>query len=192
MLDYQVDYDNHPMYKHGKTGRKQTPVRLFTNIPPRDLVLPKDEGYRLCSKCERYVSVQNKHCAKCDVCPSKDGREWKHCAACEKCVKPSWKHCQACGRCGLPDHPCSTETGAAPGCFNCGSLEHKRRACPQKDARRRFKTSGSKPGKKKNNNNKKNNKKAGQKPPHFKHKASHRSGAARRARRATNTTTTTA
>lgn len=42
----QVDYDNHPLYKHGKTGRKQSPVRLFTNIPPRDVVLPEEEGYR--------------------------------------------------------------------------------------------------------------------------------------------------
>lgn len=42
----QVDYDNHPLYKHGKTGRKQSPVRLFTNISPRDIVLPKEEGYR--------------------------------------------------------------------------------------------------------------------------------------------------
>lgn len=46
MIIYQVDYDNHPLYKHGKTGRKQSPVRLFTNISPKDIVLPKDEGYR--------------------------------------------------------------------------------------------------------------------------------------------------
>ncbi|KAG7221526.1 hypothetical protein INR49_017182 [Caranx melampygus] len=46
MLDYQVDYDNHLLYKHGKTGRKQSPVRLFTNICPRDVVLPQEEGYR--------------------------------------------------------------------------------------------------------------------------------------------------
>ena len=41
-----MDYDNHPLYKHGKTGRKQSPVRLFTNICPKDVVLPKEEGYR--------------------------------------------------------------------------------------------------------------------------------------------------
>ncbi|CAL8377294.1 unnamed protein product [Gadus morhua 'NCC'] len=181
MLDYQVDYDNHPMYKQGKSGRKGTPVRLFTNIPPRDVVLPKDDGYKLCSKCDRYVCALNKHCAKCNVCPSKDGREWKHCSACEKCVKPSWRHCQTCGRCALPDHPCTTESGVAAGCFNCGSLEHKRRGCPEKDGRR-FKMSGGKPGKKnKNNGNKK--KKPGQQVG-LKHKASHRSGAARRTRKA--------
>lgn len=43
----QVDYDNHPLYKHGKMGRKQSPVRLFTNLSPRDIILPKEEGYRL-------------------------------------------------------------------------------------------------------------------------------------------------
>ncbi|KAJ8390286.1 hypothetical protein AAFF_G00108550 [Aldrovandia affinis] len=128
MLDYQVDYDNHPLYKHGKTGRKQSPVRLFTNLCPRDIVLPEEEGYRLCPTCERYVSSGNRHCPACDACTSKDGREWRHCAQCKKCVKPSWLHCAACDRCALPDHPC----GRGPaGCFTCGSLEHKRRACPR-------------------------------------------------------------
>lgn len=42
----QVDYDNHPLYKHGKTGRKQSPVRIFTNISAKKVVLPKEEGYR--------------------------------------------------------------------------------------------------------------------------------------------------
>ncbi|KAM9836824.1 rRNA N(6)-adenosine-methyltransferase ZCCHC4 [Aulostomus maculatus] len=127
MLDYQVDYDNHPLYKHGKTGRKQSPVRLFTNISPRDIVLPKEEGYRFCPVCERYSL--NKHCTACNTCPSKDGREWKHCSICEKCVKPSWRHCQLCGHCCLPDHPCQKSQGEA-GCFNCGSLGHKRKSCP--------------------------------------------------------------
>uniref|UniRef100_A0A3Q3X8E1 GRF-type domain-containing protein n=1 Tax=Mola mola TaxID=94237 RepID=A0A3Q3X8E1_MOLML len=135
MLDYQVDYENHPLYKHGKTGRKQSPVRLFTNINPRDVVLPKEEGYRFCSVCQRFVWTLNKHCHKCNVCPSKDGREWRHCSTCEKCVKPSWRHCQACGCCALPDHPCGQNQGKG-GCFNCGSLEHKHKICPLKDIHR--------------------------------------------------------
>ncbi|KPP63813.1 hypothetical protein Z043_117893 [Scleropages formosus] len=98
MLDYQsdllicslkVDYDNHPLYKHGKTGRKQSPVRLFTNLCPCDIVLPEEEGYRWCSVCERYVSSGNKHCSACNACTSKDGRQWRHCSLCNKCVKPS-------------------------------------------------------------------------------------------------------
>ncbi|XP_068455737.1 rRNA N6-adenosine-methyltransferase ZCCHC4 [Clinocottus analis] len=145
MLDYQVDYDNHPLYKHGKTGRKQSPVRLFTNICPREVVLPKDQGYRFCSACQRFVSSLNRHCAKCNVCPSKDGREWKHCSTCQKCVKPSWRHCQACGRCALPDHPCGAGPGPE-GCFNCGSVEHKRRACPLKDSHRTSHRSRAKKG----------------------------------------------
>ncbi|XP_061620352.1 rRNA N6-adenosine-methyltransferase ZCCHC4 isoform X1 [Phyllopteryx taeniolatus] len=131
MLDYQVDYDNHSLYKHGKTGRKQSPVRLFTNISPAEIVLPEEEGYRFCAICERYVGRLNEHCAECDVCPSKDGRQWKHCALCGRCVKPSWRHCQSCGRCALPDHPCDQSPGAE-GCFNCASLAHKRKACPLK------------------------------------------------------------
>ncbi|RVE60129.1 hypothetical protein OJAV_G00177790 [Oryzias javanicus] len=133
LLFKRVDYDNHPLYKHGKTGRKQSPVRIFTNISATKIVLPKEEGYRFCDRCERY-SALNKHCAECNICPSKDGRELKHCHACEKCVKPSWKHCRFCSRCALPDHLC----GAAPqreGCFSCGSLQHKRRACPLKHGR---------------------------------------------------------
>ncbi|KAL0970448.1 hypothetical protein UPYG_G00242100 [Umbra pygmaea] len=131
MLDYQVDYDNHPLYKHGKTGRKQSPVRLFTNLTPQDIILPKEEGYRFCKVCVRYVWSENTHCYKCNTCPSKDGRAWKHCSECRKCVKPSWRHCQTCGRCALPDHPCLDSPGLE-GCFNCGSLKHKRRVCPLK------------------------------------------------------------
>ncbi|XP_056156557.1 rRNA N6-adenosine-methyltransferase ZCCHC4 [Lampris incognitus] len=172
MLDYQVDYDNHPMYKHGKTGRKQSPVRLFTNIPARDIVLPKEEGYRFCPICERYVWSLNKHCVKCNVCPSKDGRQWKHCSACGKCVKPSWRHCQSCGRCALPDHPCGPARGEV-GCFCCGSPEHKRKACPLRAAHR------SKRGK--------SNAKAGNNAvshhPLVKPKAKRKSGAARRAKK---------
>ncbi|MED6281644.1 rRNA N6-adenosine-methyltransferase zcchc4 [Characodon lateralis] len=136
MLDYQVDYDNHPLYKHGKTGRRQSPVRLFTNIPPKHFVLPREEGYRFCVFCQRYVCSLNKHCTECNLCPSKDGRKWKHCTACRKCVKPSWRHCLPCGRCALPDHPCR-HAERKDGCFSCGSLEHKRRACPLKDTRRK-------------------------------------------------------
>ncbi|XP_073331364.1 rRNA N6-adenosine-methyltransferase ZCCHC4 [Pagrus major] len=172
MLDYQVDYDNHPLYKHGKTGRKQSPVRLFTNISPRDVVLPKEEGYRFCSLCQRFIWSLNRHCAKCNVCPSKDGREWKHCSACEKCVKPSWRHCQSCGRCALPDHPCGKAQGKE-GCFNCGSLKHKLKACPVKDSHRA--------------NRHRPNAKSGLKnvsrPPVFKAKAKRKSGAARRAKK---------
>ncbi|KAI7796708.1 rRNA N6-adenosine-methyltransferase ZCCHC4 isoform X1 [Triplophysa rosa] len=133
MLDYQVDYDNHPLYKHGKTGRKQSPVRLFTNLSPKDIILPADEGYRFCSVCERYVSADNKHCTRCNTCPSKDGREWRHCDECRRCVKPTWRHCSSCGHCALPDHPCGR---SQTGCFNCGSQKHKLRACPKKHNKR--------------------------------------------------------
>nr|XP_057934203.1 rRNA N6-adenosine-methyltransferase ZCCHC4 isoform X2 [Doryrhamphus excisus] len=134
MLDYQVDYDNHSLYKHGKTGRKQSPVRLFTNITAARFVLPEEEGYSFCAICERYVCSLNQHCPECNVCPSKDGRRWRHCSLCGKCVKPSWRHCQSCGRCALPDHPCLCDKSNTEkmGCFNCSSLDHKRNTCPRK------------------------------------------------------------
>ncbi|NP_001087167.1 rRNA N6-adenosine-methyltransferase ZCCHC4 [Xenopus laevis] len=127
MLDYQVDYDNHALYKHGKTGRKQSPVRIFTDLPLDKIVLPASEGYRFCSVCERFVCSENKHCDICNRCTSKDGRSWKHCSQCKKCVKPSWSHCSACNHCALPGHPCGT---AGDGCFLCGGKGHKRRGCP--------------------------------------------------------------
>lgn len=127
MLDYQVDYDNHTLYKHGKTGRKQSPVRIFTNIPPNKIILPTEEGYRFCSLCQRYVSLENQHCMHCNSCTSKDGRKWSHCFLCKKCVKPSWIHCSTCNRCTLPDHSCA---GPRDGCFICGALDHKRSNCP--------------------------------------------------------------
>nr|XP_041571614.1 rRNA N6-adenosine-methyltransferase ZCCHC4 isoform X2 [Taeniopygia guttata] len=127
MMDYQVDYDNHALYKHGKTGRRQSPVRIFTNLTPSMIVLPEEEGYRFCTVCQRYVSSGNQHCEICNSCTSKDGRPWKHCVLCKKCVKPSWFHCNNCNCCTLPKHSCEkTDIG----CFVCGKAGHKRSACP--------------------------------------------------------------
>ncbi|XP_071599917.1 rRNA N(6)-adenosine-methyltransferase ZCCHC4 isoform X2 [Heliangelus exortis] len=127
MLDYQVDYDNHALYKHGKTGRRQSPVRIFTNLAPSMIVLPVEEGYRFCALCQRYVSSGNQHCELCNSCTSKDGRRWKHCVLCKKCVKPSWFHCNNCNCCALQNHSCEK---AAAGCFVCGKAGHKRTTCP--------------------------------------------------------------
>ncbi|XP_043727103.1 rRNA N6-adenosine-methyltransferase ZCCHC4 isoform X3 [Cervus elaphus] len=126
-FDGKVDYDNHALYKHGKTGRKQSPVRIFTNIPPNRIILPIEEGYRFCPLCQRYVSLENQHCEHCNSCTSKDGRKWNHCFLCKKCVKPSWIHCSICNHCALPDHSCK---GPKDGCFICGELDHKRSTCP--------------------------------------------------------------
>ncbi|XP_028621112.1 rRNA N6-adenosine-methyltransferase ZCCHC4 isoform X2 [Grammomys surdaster] len=133
-FDGKVDYDNHALYKHGKTGRKQSPVRIFTNIPPNKIILPSEEGYRFCPLCQRYVSRENQHCVHCNSCTSKDGRKWSHCFLCKKCVKPSWIHCDTCNRCALPDHSCS---GPKDGCFICGVLGHKRSNCPNIGTSRR-------------------------------------------------------
>ncbi|XP_066429316.1 rRNA N6-adenosine-methyltransferase ZCCHC4 [Eleutherodactylus coqui] len=156
MLDYQVDYDNHTLYKYGKTGRKQSPVRIFTNISPETIVLPASEGYRFCSVCRRYVSSENKHCEICMSCTSKDGRAWKHCPPCNKCVKPSWTHCSSCNRCALEHHSCGSNV---EGCFRCGDQDHKRSSCP-----RRFTTGGHE---KKQNQSKGNLKRSGKKASHL-------------------------
>ncbi|XP_015272239.1 PREDICTED: zinc finger CCHC domain-containing protein 4 isoform X1 [Gekko japonicus] len=147
MLDYQVDYDNHALYKHGKSGRKQSPVRIFTNVSPRLIVLPVEEGYRFCCICQRYVSSENQHCEACNSCTSKDGRRWRHCSLCKTCVKPSWVHCRVCDRCALPSHSCKN---ADAGCFVCGAADHKRTACPNLCAAMRVCCGGQKLNPKKN------------------------------------------
>ncbi|XP_066488511.1 rRNA N6-adenosine-methyltransferase ZCCHC4 [Tiliqua scincoides] len=147
MLDYQVDYDNHALFKHGKMGRKQSPVRIFTNLSPHLVMLPADEGYRFCSVCQRYVSLNNHHCEICNSCTSKDGRRWTHCFLCKKCVKPSWIHCSVCDRCALPGHSC---TNAETGCFVCGAADHKRTTCPELRVVRRVCKGGKRPSQKNN------------------------------------------
>ncbi|XP_053108235.1 rRNA N6-adenosine-methyltransferase ZCCHC4 isoform X2 [Hemicordylus capensis] len=147
MLDYQVDYDNHALYKHGKAGRKQSPVRIFTNLSPHLIVLPVEEGYRFCSVCQRYVSLDNQHCEICSSCTSKDGRRWTHCLLCKKCVKPSWTHCSVCDRCALPSHSCNN---ADTRCFICGAADHKRTTCPNLHEARRVYRGGKKSRQKKN------------------------------------------
>ena len=76
MLDYKVDYDNHPVYKNRnhsniRASKRQSPVRLFTDIEPSKIILPKEEGYRFCQECNLYVARENIHCYKCNKCPSK-------------------------------------------------------------------------------------------------------------------------
>lgn len=87
MTDYKVYYSNHSSYKKCTCKNKiGSAVRMFTNITPKLLKLPSDEGYKYCKPCQRYVSPENNHCAKCDSCTSKDGRPSKHCDKCKKCV----------------------------------------------------------------------------------------------------------
>ena len=47
-LLWQVDYDNHPHFKskNMKGSKRGSPVRIFTNINPADVILPSAEGYR--------------------------------------------------------------------------------------------------------------------------------------------------
>lgn len=130
MLDYKVDYDNHALFKGEKGRKKGSPVRIFTNLEPKTVPLPKDEGYWFCKRCSRYCSRENQHCDKCDLCTTKDGGTYKHCDVCGRCVKPSRVHCVTCGVCDLQDHRCGRTVST--GCHICGQAGHKRRECPNK------------------------------------------------------------
>ncbi|KAF7248303.1 rRNA N6-adenosine-methyltransferase ZCCHC4 [Varanus komodoensis] len=142
MLDYQVDYDNHALYKHGKTGRKQSPVRIFTNLAPHLIVLPAEEGYRFCALCQRYVSLNNQHCEICNSCTSKIVNDFSKRIVLKSehifshrmgdngyivIFAKTWIHCSICDHCALPSHSCKN---ADVGCFICGARDHKRSACP--------------------------------------------------------------
>ncbi|KAG7461949.1 hypothetical protein MATL_G00196600 [Megalops atlanticus] len=122
MMDYQVDYDNHPLYKHGKTGRKQSPSGSSQTCV---------HGTSSCQRMRATGSAQRAR----DMCPLETGTVQNVEHALQRtggsgdtvsCVR-TWLHCPVCERCALPDHPCGR--GQA-GCFSCGSQEHKRRACP--------------------------------------------------------------
>jgi hypothetical protein len=101
MSDYMVDYCNHNKFKQ-ESGRKfGSPVRIFTNIDFKSIVLPQSEGYHYCDICDKYVSHNNKHCFDCNSCTAKDGKPYKHCYTCKRCVKNTWNHCNGCGYCHL-------------------------------------------------------------------------------------------
>lgn len=129
MLDYKVDYDNHALFR-GDVKKYGSPVRIFTNIPPSQIVLPSTEGYWYCKECNRYSGSENIHCQMCNSCTSKDGRTYRHCFKCERCVKPSKIHCDKCNICQLKDHKCGKVVNN--GCHICGDLSHKRKTCPNK------------------------------------------------------------
>ncbi|KAF4533192.1 hypothetical protein B566_EDAN001734 [Ephemera danica] len=73
MLDYKINYTNHPDYKIGsKLSNKQgSPVRVFTNAPLKLIPMPEAEGYKFCDSCQHHVSIENQHCFKCNACTSK-------------------------------------------------------------------------------------------------------------------------
>ncbi|XP_067012061.2 rRNA N6-adenosine-methyltransferase ZCCHC4 [Anabrus simplex] len=134
MLDYKVAYDNHPLFSQGKKARKLgSPVRIFTNILPKEVPLPEDEGYWFCKPCERWVSEENRHCDDCMQCTSKNGHTYVHCFKCQRCVKPSWKHCDRCKRCCLVPHTCGAFAPSGV-CYKCGDVGHKKYDCSKEGA----------------------------------------------------------
>ncbi|XP_015116387.1 rRNA N6-adenosine-methyltransferase ZCCHC4 [Diachasma alloeum] len=131
MSDYKVDYENHPLFVTGSSGRKYgSPVRIFTNVSLNLLKLPED-GYKWCKRCDKWVARENKHCKLCKSCTSKDGRRYRHCKICNRCVKPTWKHCDKCERCVLEKHVCGIKPKITGECFTCCGTDHIAKDCPR-------------------------------------------------------------
>lgn len=130
MTDYVVNYVNHSVYNDFK-AKRQSAVRVYSNMPPEKIVMPQTEGYRFCKICRRFIHRFNEHCNICNICPSKDGRRYKHCNLCGQCVKPNRQHCATCNRCQPTGHTCQSPGDRSPtSCHLCGEGGHRRRDCP--------------------------------------------------------------
>ncbi|KAL7062552.1 hypothetical protein AAHC03_01313 [Spirometra sp. Aus1] len=107
MLDYKVTYERHRRLTSAGTSdnsgsnRRVSIVRLFTDLPPRDIRPPSDleSQFRFCEDCQRYSSVENPHCDLCKACTTLHGRPYVHCNACSRCRPPDRVHCYTCGWC---------------------------------------------------------------------------------------------
>ncbi|KAI1717424.1 putative n6-adenine methyltransferase domain-containing protein [Ditylenchus destructor] len=101
MVDFKVTYENHKDY----SKPEKSIVRFFTDIANSSFILPPELGYRFCSKCDRFVAIENRHCSVCKKCTSKDGSKYVHCKPCGRCVKSKYVHCVKCKICHL-QHRC--------------------------------------------------------------------------------------
>lgn len=131
MSDYKLNYTNHNRYTNiGPTCRSYgSPVRVFTNAPLGLLQLPVEEGYKYCTRCNRFTAAENSHCERCNNCSSQNGQTYRHCSNCDLCVKPNYVHCAKCRRCSQREgHSCELYQSKQR-CWICGQLGHIETSC---------------------------------------------------------------
>lgn len=131
MSDYKLNYTNHNRYTNvGPNCRSYgSPVRVFTNVPLELLQLPLEEGYKYCTKCNRFTAVENVHCDRCRDCSSQNGQTYRHCNKCDLCVKPNYIHCANCRRCSQREgHSCELYQSKQR-CWLCGQRGHTETSC---------------------------------------------------------------
>jgi hypothetical protein len=141
MLDYRVDYDNHPYaycchapcapyvqstrdllaaphptrrtYRAGKGSG--SPVRLYTNIALRSFTAPAPRT----DKGDKGEGDEYRRCAQCDVVVAVTNRHCDPCGACTtKHGRAPYVHCTPCGRCVKPG---LVHCGA---CMRCTPAQH--------------------------------------------------------------------
>ncbi|VDL94965.1 unnamed protein product [Schistocephalus solidus] len=93
VLPFQVTYE-----RHCHSNRRVSIVRLFTDLPPKDIRPPPGLESQFCEDCQRYSSVDNPHCDICKACTTLHGPPYVHCNACSRCRPPGRVHCNTCGR----------------------------------------------------------------------------------------------
>ena len=66
-----MSYANQEKFSSEKNFKKGSPARIYTNVSPKQIKLPEEQGYFYCSSCEKFTYAENVHCDKCNSCTSK-------------------------------------------------------------------------------------------------------------------------
>ena len=113
-VNFIVDYDNHPRFQNRISGHKQSPVRIFTNIDLKKLIVPEhlcldyenNKVIKFCKKSKISVFTNSNYCDICQKNFGHDKLKFRHCEVCGICVKEKWVHCDRCGKCLPVYHNC--------------------------------------------------------------------------------------
>jgi len=108
LLNYCVDYKNHPRFQANLYGHKSSIVRIFTTIDVKTIKII-DPLNKFCGSCKCYQFIGSNHCNYCQTCFGHEKLNYRHCFNCSKCVKEKWVHCLDCKKCVPSYHNCNSK-----------------------------------------------------------------------------------